>query len=101
VNVGGYRFAVRNFIPRIAYAVTLIHRNREPVDADTPELTELEKEVAIVASENGWDQYRRKAGIGTYSLAGLLIILPKIGPLTASPAPLRPCITSWNALLRP
>jgi hypothetical protein len=81
VNVGGYRFAVRNFIPRIAYAVTLIHRNREPVDADTPELAELQKEVAIVAAENGWEQYRRKAGIGTYSLAGLLIILPKIGPL--------------------
>jgi hypothetical protein len=81
VNVGGYRFAVRNFIPRIAYAVTLVHRNREPVDADTPELTELQKEVAIVSAENGWDQYRRKAGIGTYSLAGLLIILPKIGPL--------------------
>jgi Zinc dependent phospholipase C len=89
VNVRGYRFAVRNFIPRIAYAVTLIHRNRDPVDADTPELIALEKEVAIVASENGWDQYRRKAGIGTYSLAGLLI------------GPLRPCITSWHALLHP
>jgi len=26
VNVGGYRFAVRAFIPRIAYAITLLHR---------------------------------------------------------------------------
>jgi hypothetical protein len=81
VNVGGYRFAVRAFIPRIAYAVTLIHRNHEPADPATPELVEIQKEVAAVAAENDWDQYRRKAGIGTYSLAGLLIILPKIGPL--------------------
>jgi len=81
VNVKGYRFAVRNFIPRIAYAVTLVHRNREPVDPNIAELFELQKEINMVAAENGWDQYRRKAGIGTYSLAGLLIILPKIGPL--------------------
>jgi Zinc dependent phospholipase C len=81
VNVGGYRFAVRAFIPRIAYAVTLIHRSHEPVDSNTPELAEIEREVAEVAAENDWDLYRRKAGIGTYSLAGLIIILPKIGPL--------------------
>jgi hypothetical protein len=28
-NVGGYRFAVRHFIPRIAYAVTVLHRKHE------------------------------------------------------------------------
>ena len=34
-----------------------------------------------MAAENNWDKYRKKAGIGTYSLAGLIYILPKIGPL--------------------
>jgi hypothetical protein len=81
VNVKGYRFAVRNFIPRIAYAVTLVHRSHEPADPNITELSELQKEISVVAADNGWDQYRRKAGIGTYSLAGLLIILPKVGPL--------------------
>jgi hypothetical protein len=80
-NVRGYRFAVRAFIPRIAYAVTLLHRNHEPPEADTPERIALEKEVAAMAAENNWDAYRHKAGIGTYALAGLIFILPKIGPL--------------------
>ncbi len=81
VNVGGYRFAVRAFIPRIAYAVTILNRRHEPADPMTPEEAEIQKQIAIVAAENDWDKYRRKAGIGTYSLAGLLLILPKIGPL--------------------
>jgi hypothetical protein len=81
INVGGFRFAVRSFIPRIAYAVTLLHRSRMPADSNSPDLQKLADEVARVAAENNWDQYRKKAGIGTYSLAGLIYILPKIGPL--------------------
>ena len=81
VNVRAYRFAARAFIPRIAYAVTLLHRNHEPADPNTPEALELEQEVAKVASENDWQAYRRHAGIGTYTLAGLLFVLPKVGPL--------------------
>jgi hypothetical protein len=80
-NVRGYRFAVHSFIPRIAYAVTLLHRNHEPAELSTPEKVELENEVAAIAAANDWDAYRRKAGIGTYTLAGLIFILPKIGPL--------------------
>jgi len=80
-NVRGYRFAVRAFIPRIAYAVTLLHRRHEPVDSTSPEALELEKEVAAMAAENDWVAYRRKAGIGTYTLAGLIFVLPKLGPL--------------------
>jgi hypothetical protein len=81
VNVRAYRFATRAFIPRIAYAVTLLHRSHEPADPNTPEALELEQEAAQVAIENDWQAYRRHAGIGTYTLAGLLYILPKVGPL--------------------
>jgi hypothetical protein len=81
-NVGEYRFAVRTFIPRIAYAVTLLHRNKEPANPGTAEAIALEREIAAMAAENHWDSYRRKAGIGTYALAGLLFILPKVGPLS-------------------
>ena len=81
INVRAYRFAVRAFIPRIAYAVTLLHRNHEPTDPTTADAVEMEKQAAAVGIENNWQSYRRNAGIGTYMLAGLLFVLPKVGPL--------------------
>jgi hypothetical protein len=86
INVGAYRFAVHRMIPRIAYALTQLHRHREPpdptpADASYGDLKKLEAEVAAVEQENHWDAYRRHAGIGTYALAGFIFILPKIGPL--------------------
>jgi Zinc dependent phospholipase C len=81
INVGGFRFAVRSFVPRVAYALTVLHRSHMPADSMGPELEKLLSEVARVEAENNWDQYRKKAGIGTYALAGLIFIVPKIGPL--------------------
>lgn len=81
INVRGYRFAVHTFIPRVAYAVTIQHRKHEPADPNTPEFQEIEKEVAATNAENNWDAYRSKAGLGTYTLAGLLYILPKVGAI--------------------
>ncbi len=81
INVDGYRFAVHRFIPRIAYAVTVLHRHDLPPDTGNAELQQLQREVDQVARENHWDQFRRRPGIGTYSLAGLLWILPKVGPI--------------------
>ena len=60
-NVRDYRFAVRTFIPRVAYAVTLLHRRHEPADPDTPEYKEMVAEAAALTTENNWDAYRRKA----------------------------------------
>ncbi|HWA95492.1 MAG TPA: zinc dependent phospholipase C family protein [Terracidiphilus sp.] len=81
INVRGYRFAIHAFIPRIAYAITLLHRRHEPEEPQIPELDTLNKQIAEVAANNNWDHYRRHAGIGTYILAGFLWILPKAGPL--------------------
>jgi hypothetical protein len=81
INVRAYRFAVRAFIPRIAYAITILHRGRVLADPATPETLEIEKEASAIADENDWQVYRRRSGIGTYALAGLLFVLPKIGPL--------------------
>src|SRR5580700_5243266 len=50
VNVGGFRFAVRSFIPRIAYALTLLHRSHMPADSMSPDLQKLTDEVAQVAA---------------------------------------------------
>jgi hypothetical protein len=80
-NVRGYRFAVRTFIPRIAYAITLRRRNHEPPDPDTPEFKEMVAETAAVDQQNNWASYRHKAGFETYAIAALLVVIPKIGPL--------------------
>jgi hypothetical protein len=82
-KVREYRWAVRTFIPRIAYSVTVLHRNREPAEPDTPDSVEMEKEAAAAAAINNWDAYRgKKPRFETYLLAGLLYILPKVGPLS-------------------
>lgn len=80
-NLRDYRFAVRTFIPRVAYAVTLLHRSHEPEEPDTAESKEMIAEAANLNQENNWDAYRSKAGFETYALAALIFILPKIGPL--------------------
>ncbi len=81
INMGAYRFAVRAFIPRIARAIAVLHHHAEPPDPDTQETLELHKQVAAMAAKNHWAQYERKPGLGTYSLAALIFILPKVGPL--------------------
>ncbi len=81
VNVRGYRFAVHSFLPRIAYAVTVLHRSNEPGDETDAQFVQLQTSVDRIAQENDWAKYRRTAGPGTYMLAGLLWVLPKFGPL--------------------
>ena len=80
-NIKAYRFATRTFIPRVAYAVTLLHRKQEPVEPDTPDAIEIENQSAEAAKLYDWAAYEKKAGVGTHLLAGVLWILPKVGPL--------------------
>ena len=77
----GYRFAVRNFLPRIAYAETLLHRKQMPPELAGPDLTGFEGALIQSDFENGWEGYRKHAGIGTYTLAAIIVVLPKVGPL--------------------
>jgi hypothetical protein len=81
INTRNYRFATRTFIPSIAYALNVLHRKHAPPDPTTPEFIELQKEAAAVKKEENWDAYRHKDGFTTYMLAGLIFILPKVGPL--------------------
>jgi hypothetical protein len=82
INVSEYRWAVHRFIPRIAYSTTLLHRHHEPADIETdPDVQRLIQEVTAVEQQNHWADYRKHAGVLTYTVAGLLFILPKVGPI--------------------
>ncbi|WP_263385213.1 zinc dependent phospholipase C family protein [Granulicella arctica] len=81
LSLSGYRFAVRSLLPRVAFAETVLHRKSFPIDSPGPEIDLLKKQLAQADFENGWDQYRKKPGIGTYSLAGFIYVVPKFGPL--------------------
>jgi hypothetical protein len=78
--VGTYRWSVRSFLPRIAYAEVILHRKSFPADTPGPEFDEYSKRLSEADFNNGWEQFRKKAGIRTYLTAGLIVILPKVGP---------------------
>lgn len=78
----GYRYSVRTLLPRVAYAEALLYRHQFPPDVPSPALDEFNQQTASLAAEHQWAQYRRHAGIGTYLFAGVLFIVPKIGPLS-------------------
>src|SRR3954468_7673991 len=50
-------------------------------DTPGPEFDLYERQIAALAKEAGWSQYRKKPGIRIHLLAGLIAILPKIGML--------------------
>ncbi len=74
--------ATRKFIPRIAYARDSARRNNGSwPEPDTPDAKEIEKEAAEAATLYNWAAYRKKAGVETHLIAGVLWVLPKVGPL--------------------
>ncbi len=79
--VRSYRFAVRSFLPRIAYAETVLHRKGFPPDTPDESFRIFEQHLAEADFMKGWDQFRKKAGIGTRLLAWIIPIMPRIGPL--------------------
>jgi hypothetical protein len=78
-----YRSSVRTFLPRVASAEVLIHRNHLPTDFPTPALEQYQQEVNRVAAAHRWELYRRKKPtFGTEVLAVVIRILPRIGALS-------------------
>jgi hypothetical protein len=92
----------RKFIPRVAYAVTLINHGRETAEPDTADAKEIEKESAEAAKLYDWAAYRKKAGFETHLIAGVLRMLPKVGRWQWSRAgvqaklPRRIICTAWS-----
>ena len=80
--VDSYRWSVRNFLPDFAYAEVLLHRKGFPADVPSPEFEKFQKRLADADFNNGWEKYRKKAGVRTHFLALVIVIVPKIGPLS-------------------
>jgi len=80
-NLKTYQFATRTLIPRLAYAETVLHRKKEPVEPNTPDAIEIEKESVAAWQLYDWAAYRKRAPVETHLLAGVLWVLPKVGPL--------------------
>ncbi len=79
-NLYGYRWSVRHFLPRIAYAETVLHRGSLPPDQPSPDLDKLKADLVQSGLDNHWAPYRGHAGPGTYLLAGAIWIAPPVGP---------------------
>lgn len=80
--VRSYRTSVRSFLPRIAYAETVLHRDEFPPDVNNTEFQHFLDAIARADFQTVWNQYRRKAGVETHLIAFLIRITPKIGVLS-------------------
>ncbi len=80
--VRSYRTAVRSFLPRIAHAETVLHRNDFPPDVADAELQRFLDGIARSDFQTVWNKYRRTPGVQTHLIAFLIRIVPKIGVLS-------------------
>ncbi len=78
-----YDWAVREFLPRVAYAEVLLHRKSFPPDEDLPGFREFVGRLKETSARSGWETYRKhKPSFATRVFAFLLVITPKIGVLS-------------------
>jgi hypothetical protein len=76
-----YRFAARRFLPDIARAETILHKNSFPADTPSPDLAQLANDLKQASLDNDWEAYRHPPGFRSHLFAGFIFILPKVGTL--------------------
>ena len=79
-----YGWAVRSFLPRVAYAESVLHRDEFLPDLPNDPFAQYMRRLESADFEKLWGQYRKKPGFRTYFVAFVIKILPKIGPLSAA-----------------
>jgi hypothetical protein len=80
--ISSYRHSVRSFLPDFAHSEVLIHQHDFPPDSGTEEFQKLDRRLQQADYNNSWQNTRKKAGFKTHMLAFLVIIVPKIGPMS-------------------
>ena len=73
---------MRSFLPGISSAETVLRRGSRPGDNPTPAFELFEGNLAQADFKKNWEPFRKKAGARTYFIAGFVLVLPKIGPLS-------------------
>jgi hypothetical protein len=83
IDFHSYAWAVRQFLPRFAYAEVLLHRRSFPPDSTLPDFQNFQERLKAASAANGWEAYRKhKASWETRVIAFLVFIVPKIGPIS-------------------
>lgn len=80
--IRSYRTSVRSFLPRFAYAETVLHKNDFPSDIADDSFKTFLDQIVRADFQTVWNRYRRNPRIQTRLLALLIRILPRIGPLS-------------------
>ena len=81
-NLFGYRLSVHHWLPRIAAAEALLHGKSMPADTPGPEFDRMVQALKQSGDDNGWQKFRSSPGFGTYLLAGMVYLTPKISAPT-------------------
>ncbi len=78
-----YTWAVRQFLPRMAYAEVLLHRKDFPRDEDGTDFRQFRGRLEATDIAHHWETYRQhKPSFRTRILAMLIFLTPKIGVLS-------------------
>jgi len=75
-----YQRAVRSFIPSFAEAEIVLHRHQFVPDVHNEEFERYTHRVAETSFERHWQKAFKEPGFGAHLLAGVIWVLPKIGP---------------------
>jgi len=80
--VRAYRFAIRNLLPRTAYAESLLHHKQFPEDEITPAFEILQQNLDKADFRKRWEPFRvQKPTLQTRLMAFVILITPKLGSL--------------------
>lgn len=82
-SFASYAWSVRSFLPRVAYAESLLHRKRFPADDGLPGIQKFEERLKQTSAINGWEPFRKhKPSFTTRVFAVFIAIAPPIGTLS-------------------
>lgn len=80
--IRSYCWSVRHFIPRFAHAETVLHGKDFPPDVTDQAFETFARDVQKADFQRHWSGSRKEAGFVTHVVAVVIVILPKIGPIS-------------------
>lgn len=82
--LGSYRTAVRSFIPAFTEAEVVLHGSKFPADPDNESYRLFKQRLSHVSFERRprWRDTYHTPGFKAHLLAGVVFIMPKIGPIS-------------------